>query len=604
MALIPRDAIPQVLSSSDIIEVISSYLPLRPAGKNYKALCPFHSEKTPSFIVNPERQIFHCFGCGEGGNVITFVMKRENFSFPEAVRFLAHRAGVSLPFRWDRKEETSSGRLRFYEIHRLAAEYYRKNIREAQEGAEARNYLLRRGIRRETAEAFQLGYALDTWQGLWGFMRNQGYSPEPLVEAGLILARRGEGYYDRFRRRLIIPIFDVTGKIIAFGGRTLGDEEAKYINSPETPIYNKGLHLYGLNFAYKAIREKGYAIVVEGYFDLITLHQWGIKNAVASLGTSLTTGQASLLKRYTDRAILVFDPDPAGKRASQRSIALLINSGMELGIVILPKGEDPDSFVRKYGPEAFLEEISRAKGFIGFLLDRRIAGLDTTTLNGQVGAINQILPILNLIENRIIASRHLQETAERVGLSNVALVEHYNRMLAKKRERPLPVPSTLKTDPSSAEKVLLHTVLHYPEYIEHIKASLTEDDFSDPYCRRIFNTLSSNEIWKEGRSLEAIQLFSDEGLRRMITGFLAMEPEGCRDSRTAERIVLDCVKAIKAQGQKALRREIQRKLREVELAGDIEAAKRLLSQHPSVKKGGSLKEETIVKLFDEEEIGE
>src|SRR5574341_257054 len=300
--MIPEAVIAEILQRTDIVGLIGAYLPLKAAGRTHKALCPFHNEKTPSFTVNPERQIFHCFGCGEGGDAIGFLMKQERWSFPEAIRSLADHAGISLPARLHTSPGSGTGqnehaRLGLLEIHKTAADFFRRQLQHQTSGAAARQYLRSRGISDAVVERFGLGYAAASWDGLLRHLLRRGFSKNQVEEAGLALPRKdGSGAYDRFRNRLMIPICDPAGQVIAFGGRVLDDSLPKYLNSPETPLYKKGAHLFGLNLAVSAIRDRGAAVVVEGYFDLIALHAHGIQHAVAVLGTALTAHQIAKSK--------------------------------------------------------------------------------------------------------------------------------------------------------------------------------------------------------------------------------------------------------------------------------------------------------------------
>lgn len=584
MAFMPQEVISQVLALSDIVEVISSYLPLRLAGKNYKALCPFHTEKTPSFVVNPERQIFHCFGCGEGGNVLSFLMKRENFSFPEAVRFLAARAGISLPVRvGSSRREEASGRLKLCEVNRIAANYYRQNLWETTEGALAREHLQKRGVDEATAKCFELGYALPSWDALWCLLRGQGYSPEFLVEAGLILPRTGEkkGYYDRFRERLIIPIFDATGKVLAFGGRALGEAEAKYINSPETPIYNKGSHLYGLNFAHKAIREKGFVLVVEGYFDLIIMHRMGFQNTVASLGTSLTSGQVALLKRYTDHALLVFDPDRAGMNAALRAMELLLSAGLGAEVVVLNNGEDPDSFLRRYGQAALEERLKDAVDLVDFFLKQAYRSPRPDTIDGQAHLGERILPIIAKIEGRIRRAKYVQKLAERLGVSEATVVAELRRMTAGGRNQEKAASGREKVSTEAdfpEEEKLIQLVLLFPEILPGLRGALALEELSDPVLRRIWSRLQDRSP-RTGRDLLAEEV--DEEVRRRLACLLFAE-EG--EFPEPERMAWDCLGRIKDRSEKRLKADLSKKMKEAEKTGDLKAAAGFLAEHPSVKK--------------------
>ncbi|HSD50766.1 MAG TPA: DNA primase, partial [Candidatus Methylomirabilis sp.] len=423
--MIPEAAIAEILRRTDIVELIGGHLPLKAAGRTHKALCPFHTEKTPSFIVNPERQIFHCFGCGEGGDAITFLMKHERLTFPEAARYLAERAGVPLPTMRSSGASETDGRLALVEVHRQALEHFRENLR-GPEGSGAHDYLAGRGLTPALIDRFQLGCALPRWDALLRALKRRGH-PDRLLEAsGLIIARQdGSGHYDRFRNRLMIPIWDVSGKVVGFGGRALDASEVKYLNSPETALYRKGTHLFGLNLAARAIRERSRALVVEGYFDAITLHAHGFENAVATLGTALTTGQAGLLSRYARTLVLLFDPDAPGIGAARRILSAqggLINVDLDWRIVLLPEGLDPDAYVRTHGTAAFAAVLEGAQDLVEFFLDRRVSGLDLTDPVQRARAVDTLVDVLATLDNPIRREGYIQRLAQRTGITDRTLL--------------------------------------------------------------------------------------------------------------------------------------------------------------------------------------
>jgi DNA primase len=402
MRLTP-EFIDRVRESTDIAAVIAEHVQLKRTGKTWKALCPFHQEKTPSFHVNPDRQIFKCFGCGEGGDVLHFVMQFEKLSFPEAVELLAGRAGIPLPPRggFAPAEEQS-----VYPVLEWAATLYRREL-DGRTGEAARAYLERRGIGRETVERFGLGWAPAGWSFLVGAAEKR-YAPPLLQRAGLAVENDRGGFYDRFRGRLVIPIRSPLGRAIGFGARTLGDEEPKYLNSPETEVFTKGRTLYGLPEAREALKARGEAIVVEGYLDAITLSQAGFTHVVASCGTAFTEDQARVLRRYVDRALLVFDGDLAGLRAAWKSAGVFLGVGLDVRVLGLPEGHDPDSYVRSQGAEAMTTLVDRAPGVVGFahdvLLDRLERREDLLKALAYLGS-----RIGDPIRRRIL----LQEAAER-----------------------------------------------------------------------------------------------------------------------------------------------------------------------------------------------
>ncbi len=418
MGRIPQEIIDQVLDRTDIVEVVSDRIQVKKAGRSFKACCPFHNEKTPSFIVSPEKQIFHCFGCGAGGNAIGFVMKYENMEFPEAVRILAAKAGVDIPRYEQRDAERDSIAARLYEINRLAAAFYQNALR-SEGGRKALEYLKGRGMNSDAMNEFRVGYAPDEWEALRRYCEKKNVPPDLLRKAGLTIpSTKGKGDYDKFRNRIMFPIFNERGNIVAFGGRVLDDSQPKYMNSPETPIYNKSNVLYGLNSGKKSIREKGRAVIVEGYTDVIMPFQYGVTNLVAASGTALTSGQVRLLKKYSDTAVMVFDADQAGEAASLRGLDILLESGMNVKIAALPEGEDPDSYVRKNGKEGFEQALDNAKGLFEYKLDLLIEKLGERDIGGIA---DEMLPTISRINNAVVQSDHIRRLAERLGVHEASL---------------------------------------------------------------------------------------------------------------------------------------------------------------------------------------
>src|SRR4030067_3032256 len=347
--LFPHEFIEEVRSANDIVSLVSEYVSLKKKGRNYFGLCPFHAEKTPSFSVNPEKQIFHCFGCGQGGNIVTFLMSHEKLGFVEAIRFLAKRANIRHPQKeTNRQEMELNDKLLL--VHQLASSYYTSNLENNIKGKMGQDYLGSRKLSDQTISEFRLGLALDEWDGLHKSANAKGVETPTLLKAGLIIARNdGKGYYDRFKNRLIFPIFNLSGKTVAFAGRILDEKDSpKYMNSPESPIYQKGKLLYGLNFSKEEIREEKFAIVVEGYMDYLSLYQSGIRNLVASCGTAFTSDQARLLARFAEEVVLLFDSDTAGQNAVLRSVDLLYDAGLDVKAGGLPARYEPGKDIKEF----------------------------------------------------------------------------------------------------------------------------------------------------------------------------------------------------------------------------------------------------------------
>ncbi|MFH1798666.1 MAG: DNA primase [Candidatus Omnitrophota bacterium] len=418
MGKIPQEIIDQLLDRLDVVDVISGYVPLKKNGRNFKANCPFHDEKTPSFVVSPEKQIYHCFGCGEGGNAIGFVMKYESMEFPEAVKMLSVRAGIELPvYKRENKEEESLA-SRLYKVNDLAALFY-QNYLMSENGKKALGYLKERGIDSAALRLFKIGYAPDAWDMFRVYCEKKKIDQELLRKAGLtIRSEKTEKDYDRFRNRVVYPILSERGKVLGFGGRVMDDSLPKYINSPETAVYVKSNVLYGLNLSKKGIREKGYALVVEGYMDVIVPFQYGVDNVVATSGTSLTPDHVTTLKRYTDTAVIIFDADEAGETASLRGLDIFAEKNVRVKIASLPKGEDPDSFVKKHGRKSFEEIVDSAKDLFDYKLDLLVARHGISDVGRVAG---EMMTTISKVENVIVRSSYLKRLAERLEVHEESL---------------------------------------------------------------------------------------------------------------------------------------------------------------------------------------
>ena len=443
---IPEEKISEIKNAADIVDVVSESVLLKKAGKNYMGLCPFHSEKTPSFTVSPDKQIFHCFGCSTGGNVFSFLMKQEGFSFPEAARHLAKRYGVDIPHKPLSPEQKKkiSERESLLDINRRAGGFYHQALLNSTAGQKANSYLSKRGISQKTIVDFKLGYAHDGWDHLLKFFSNKRVSPTLLEKSGLVLPRKNKsGHYDRFRNRVIFPIFDVNTQVVGFGGRVLDDALPKYLNSPETSIYNKSQSLYGIHRAKDKCRSAGTVFIVEGYLDLLALHQHGIENSVATLGTALTAYHVKLLTRYARRMVLVYDSDEAGVRSAQRCIETFWKEHVDFRredvysedkadthILVLPAGHDPDSYIFEHGPEAFMAAASESPGIITFLMDCAVRKHGLTT-EGKIRIISELQEPLAAINDQIALAIYIQQLAERIGIAESAVLERIRAVAAR-----------------------------------------------------------------------------------------------------------------------------------------------------------------------------
>lgn len=494
MGVIPSYLIEQIRNSNDIVEVIGSYFPLKKSGANYFALCPFHKEKTPSFCVNPQKQIFYCFGCHKGGNVITFIMEYENLNFVEAVKKLADR--VNIPIEIEDKPEAGIKRLKeqLYEIHVLIAERWHNCLLNEAAGEPAREYLKKRNLSEEAIKIFKIGYAPDNWDDTLNWGISKGYSAELLEKAGLIIKKEGtDRYYDRFRGRLMFPIWDEQGRVVAFSGRVIsGDEKtAKYVNSPETPIFIKSKVFYGLDKTKRAILEAGYAIVCEGQIDLISCYMGGIRNVVAPQGTAFTTEHAMILKRYTSEVVLCFDSDSAGQDAAVRAFPHLASEGLSVKVAFVPSPHDPDSYIKNYGAEEFKKLIQNALVFYDYYLERLCRDNDVSTDRGKIIVVHEFGAMLKRTASPILMEVYRNKLAGRLGLSPQAIADEIKKVKIQQNITATdsePIPEKEKNQPVSKDDLwLLRLALLYDECAGVFQKYLNLEWISDLRVRYILS---------------------------------------------------------------------------------------------------------------------
>ncbi len=576
-----------VKSKIDIVDVIGSYVTLKKAGRNFKALCPFHNEKTPSFIVFPDQGTWHCFGaCGTGGDVFTFLMKRENIDFGEALRRLAQRAGVEL-IREGPGEDVERKRLR--ELLATAAAHYHNLLKNHPAAQAAREYVAQRHLKPETVEMFELGFALDDWHAMESFLVNQGFAVRDIEAAGLIVPHEGGGRYDRFRGRLMFPIRNRNGEVIGFGARTLTGEEPKYLNSPQTPLFDKSGTLYGLDLAKEAIRQQNLAIIVEGYMDVIGAHQGGFKNVVASLGTALTEKQLGLLKRLTNRYALALDPDAAGEEATKRGLEIARNAldrktvpvplgaGLigfeerleaELLVIPMPPGKDPDELIYD-DPQQWSELTAHPEPLVDFYFRVLTQDLDLKTARDKSLAVKRLVPIIREIGNPVQRTHYTQQLAR--------LVQAPEQMIAQQvdaNQRIVPRPAEAETLAQRAmprlEEYLLTLVLHTPEHLARIEF-LDAEDFAPAECRALFTAL--REYWTPSELFdrEAFRVTLDESLVALHDHLISQElpalsePELAREiENAAHRLQIQHDKTELAQIQVILRDQFEKLSAETE----------------------------------------
>ncbi|MCF8089473.1 MAG: DNA primase [Desulfotignum sp.] len=488
--LIPEEKISEILHSSDIVDIVSESVILKKSGQNYFGLCPFHSEKTPSFSVNPAKQIFHCFGCGAGGNSLSFVMKYHGLSFPEAAKMLARKYNIVIDTQHldpARKKQLALKETLF-RINQKVMAHYEARLRQAPPGQAARHYLENRGITAATLDEFHLGFSVDQWEDVVGFLKKARISRQAALNSGLVVPRKNQsGFYDRFRNRIMFPIFDINMQVAGFGGRVMDDQMPKYMNSPETPVYSKTRILYGLHAAKTHCRNAKVVHIVEGYFDFLTLFQNGIKNTVATLGTALTAEHVRILKGYAPAMVLVFDSDAAGIHAARRSIKTFLNEGVDTRILILPTGDDSDAFVLKHGPDAFLDLAARARSVMPFL--RQVA-MDThgSSVAGRARVLADLMPYIADIQDSALRSLHVNELAETLNIDEAAVLEKVREQVIKSKTTLDRHPDMELSDPELAsdprERQLLSLMLQWPQIISDVvKSGVLDHFYSQQLCR-------------------------------------------------------------------------------------------------------------------------
>ncbi|MFA5275815.1 MAG: DNA primase [Candidatus Omnitrophota bacterium] len=575
--LIPDNLLEDILSRVDLVELVSSYIPLKKTGKNFKACCPFHHEKTPSFVVSADRQIYHCFGCGESGNAFRFLMRYERMEFPEAVEVLAGRTGVVLPEISRQDDKASEFITQLYKVNELAVAFYENNLNSA-EGLKVREYLLKRGIKPQFIKEMRLGYARESWDALINHLRAQGFSLALLDKAGLIVAKDSGGYYDRFRNRLIIPIFDIKGRPLAFGARVLDNSLPKYINSPETPLYTKGRHLFGLNLAKEAIRQTDKAIIVEGYLDCIIPHQEGLKNIVASQGTALTLEQCRLLKRHTNNIVVVYDPDKAGELAALRSLDIFIEEEMEVRVVSLPQGYDPDLFVRKDGIEALNKLIVSAQDLFDYKLKILKSHFNCKDISGKTKISKAMLETLNKIKNAVLKSEYLKKLAQELDISEDAVITESNKAKPDKRNMTSPLkPDNKLPNANPAEMLLIKLMLEETELINHIKDHLCPEDFQNEKIAKIVSIMF--ELVSEGKKIGPNTLINhlpQEDVSRLICESIFL-PLQLNDGNK-EKVMDDCIRRLKSDKVKFKRLKLQEEIRIAQDAGNEQRLDNLIKE--------------------------
>jgi len=581
-----EEQIEEVRRASDIVEVIKEYVPLKRAGKDFKALCPFHNEKTASFQVSPSKQIFKCFGCGKGGNVFSFVMATERLEFPEAVEFLARRGGIELERRVEVREQNRR-RDTLFEINLWTAKVYHRCLVNAEEGRPGREYFTSRGLHEETWKKFRLGYAPESWDFLLGLSSGKGYGPGDLAAAGLVLPRKGgPGHYDRFRQRVMFPIFDVRGRVVGFGGRALDDSTPKYLNSPETSVFSKSTCLYGLDAAKDGVLREKRVVVVEGYTDVLMAQQSGVDWVVATLGTALTAQHVSILRRYVEEVVLVFDGDDAGRAAAERSVDLFLEQDVDVRVVLLPEGNDPCDVLVNEGREDFLRRLGEAADVFELKMEMIAERHDLSRVRGREAAIEEVLETLAkaagaLRRDLLLGSEVLRRLCREMGVTEASLRSRLRSLVRRRRGDVTVQPTPPKRQSGAAEGELLGTVFSAPALAERFAESVRPEDFTDESLRAtaacMLATIRSGGEFDVNRVCDRL---ADDRLTQLVVDLYHESAEKGNEEERFEA----ALKMLHRGGRKRRLEDIRRELAQARARGDEKKEVELLREHQELMK--------------------
>ena len=584
MPLIPEDVIDEIQTRADIAELIGRYVPLKRAGRHLKGLCPFHKERTASFTVNPEKQIFYCFGCQAGGNIFSFLMQHDRMTFPEAVRQLGEHVGVSIPEQGSDEHRGIVEQLAV--LTEKACSYFERTLAHPEQGRAAREYLRERGVTEEGVRRFRLGLAPEGWTRLLEATQSAGVTPEQLEAAGLAI-RGTRGQYDRFRSRLIFPILDAWGRVVGFGGRSLDGRDPKYLNSPETPLYTKGRHLFGLAQAKEAVAAGKTAVIVEGYFDCVVLAAGGIAHVVSPLGTALTEDQARLLKRYADQVVLAFDPDAAGETATLRGIDLAVEIGVQVRIANLPPGQDPDELFRAWGVERLRNTLAGGEPVLEWLLGAARRRFPGRSVEEKVAAAQFILPTIAKVPNAMLRSEYVRQVAERLQLDEGAVAQELARVrprgVGEALAQARPVPPSAGQGGQGPERMFVALILDDPSRWEAVRASVSPDDLADETLGRILGVV--DELWRASRSVNAAQVIS----RLSHEGHEALVSQLVNDAQTVsntQEAFEECARRLQAAAGRRHGTALEAQLRAAEAAGEDREVRRLQVQLHELRHAG------------------
>lgn len=583
-----EEIIQKIKEENDIVDIVSEVVTLKKTGKNYLGRCPFHNEKTPSFTVSSEKQIYKCFGCGEAGNVISFVMKTRNMAFPEAVKLLGEKVGIVVDDADSpgKSSATNEKFKRMYDINIQAARYFYTNLKRFKAPYE---YLKGRGITDETIKKFGIGFSLDNWQGIRSYLKQRGFSEEEILELGLTTKNEKGNIYDRFRNRIIFPVFNVSGRVIGFGGRVLDDSKPKYLNSPETPIFHKGTNLYGLNLAIKNNPART-VIMVEGYMDVISLSQQGVTNVVATLGTALTEGQCKLLKRYIDTVIVSFDSDVAGQNATIRGLEILQKSGFDLKILQIPSGKDPDEFIRSYGREKFLNLVDGALPIIDFKLRMAEKGIDFSKQEMVIKYLKRVVSVLKDLDP-LEKAVYIKQVSEKSGIGEEAIMESLDKNPNKSIEnnknhninRKFGQKLYLEPGFVRAERTVLSLALD-KRLSDKIFSNVSEDDLILKAHKVIYTIIKENNMCSKEELIKIINLQTMQDSEFTKEWIKIQEYKVDIDEGSIDKMVSDCVNNIKKYKLEESRKKIMDKIRKCESEGLVEETLMLARELMDIQK--------------------
>lgn len=583
-----EEIIQKIKEENDIVDIVSEVVTLKKTGKNYLGRCPFHNEKTPSFTVSSEKQIYKCFGCGEAGNVISFVMKTRNMAFPEAVKLLGEKVGIVVDDADSpgKSSATNEKFKRMYDINIQAARYFYTNLKRFKAPYE---YLKGRGITDETIKKFGIGFSLDNWQGIRSYLKQRGFSEEEILELGLTTKNEKGNIYDRFRNRIIFPVFNVSGRVIGFGGRVLDDSKPKYLNSPETPIFHKGTNLYGLNLAIKNNPART-VIMVEGYMDVISLSQQGVTNVVATLGTALTEGQCKLLKRYIDTVIVSFDSDVAGQNATIRGLEILQKSGFDLKILQIPSGKDPDEFIRSYGREKFLNLVDGALPIIDFKLRMAEKGIDFSKQEMVIKYLKRVVSVLKDLDP-LEKAVYIKQVSEKSGIGEEAIMESLDKNPNKSIEnnknhninRKFGQKLYLEPGFVRAERTVLSLALD-KRLSDKIFNNVSEDDLILKAHKVIYTIIKENNMCSKEELIKIINLQTMQDSEFTKEWIKIQEYKVDIDEGSIDKMVSDCVNNIKKYKLEESRKKIMDKIRKCESEGLVEETLMLARELMDIQK--------------------